>query len=382
MKRCTILVLYDKDGIFDEYVFFLIKELRSVSHHIIAVVNGIIKEEYLTKVEKTCDEIVIRENIGFDAGAYKDIMLNHFNDEDLLQYDELIFCNDSFFGPFVPFKEIFAEMDERECDFWGLNFIDFKLFANIQSYFLVFKNKIMKSKTLFDFFKQMPNVNTFHEACTYFENSIFEYIVDMKFTHSTFCPPNNIDIYMNSDKILIDYNFPILKKKCFSSLCYDKNTILNSLTYINSNFKYDLSLITEYINRKYKIDLNIGFIESYRIDSEKLLQVEILKGTKCENEEIIDFIDGYDNIYLYGTGMYTVSFMHKFRKYKHKIKGMIVSNGYKKEDTCMGYEIIEYEKFLDKNKGCKYGIIVTPRKYKELGITEIVGNNKNILYLW
>lgn len=49
-------------------------------------------------------------------------MINNLvNEGRLEQYDEIIFLNDSVFGPFYPFGEMFLKMEERkELDFWGV----------------------------------------------------------------------------------------------------------------------------------------------------------------------------------------------------------------------------------------------------------------------
>ncbi|WP_457743350.1 rhamnan synthesis F family protein [Sulfurimonas sp.] len=93
-------------------------------------------------------EVIKRKNIGYDFYSYK-VGLQYL---DLSLYDELIICNDSSFGPLIPMINIFEQMNNQECDFWGIT--DSNLIAyHLQSYFLVFKKKSLYS----DVFKHFWN---------------------------------------------------------------------------------------------------------------------------------------------------------------------------------------------------------------------------------
>ena len=73
MERLGILVFYDKNGIFSEYIEYLLIALKEVVTYQIVIVNGFIQLESEKKLSRISDEVLIRENKGFDAGAYKDI---------------------------------------------------------------------------------------------------------------------------------------------------------------------------------------------------------------------------------------------------------------------------------------------------------------------
>lgn len=108
MKRLGIFVFYDKDGIVDNYIDYLLEDLSKSLSDLIIVVNGILNDNGKKIFLRYTDRIVIRKNIGFDAGAYVDILLNYIGQENLKKWDELILCNDTFYGPFIPFSDIFA----------------------------------------------------------------------------------------------------------------------------------------------------------------------------------------------------------------------------------------------------------------------------------
>ena len=96
-KRLAIYCFYDKDGIVDDYVVFFLRALRKTVSRICCVVNGRLTENGRKALLSCTDELTERENTGFDAWAYA-FFANGRIDE-LREYDELVLCNNSFFGP-------------------------------------------------------------------------------------------------------------------------------------------------------------------------------------------------------------------------------------------------------------------------------------------
>ena len=141
MERLGIFVFYDREGIVDSYIDYLLCDLRKCLSYLIIVVNGKVDILGYDIFSKYADQIVIRNNKGFDIGAYKEIIEDLHQKKEMRKWDEIVFCNDTFYGPFIPFTQIFDEMAQRQVDFWGLNYIDNSFLSHIQSYFLVFGKK-------------------------------------------------------------------------------------------------------------------------------------------------------------------------------------------------------------------------------------------------
>ena len=111
MKRFGIFLCFDVDGIIDDYIYYMLDDICQNLEELIIVSNGYLNEESMSRLKKyTEHDIVIRDNIGFDAGAWRDVMLN-VGFIKLTKFDEIILFNDSFFGPIYPFKEMFDKMD-------------------------------------------------------------------------------------------------------------------------------------------------------------------------------------------------------------------------------------------------------------------------------
>ena len=72
IKRCAIFLFYDKDGIVDDYVINLLECLKKSVDDILVVCNGIIPEESQLKFRTVTQDILIRDNAGFDVGGYRE----------------------------------------------------------------------------------------------------------------------------------------------------------------------------------------------------------------------------------------------------------------------------------------------------------------------
>ena len=105
MYRSCIFCIYKKNSHLPRDVEYLIRDLKSVLDYLVIVVNGDLVE--IEALSQLADKVIQRVNTGFDAGAYKFGLHDADVKKAVLKSDELILCNDTFYGPFVPFCDIF-----------------------------------------------------------------------------------------------------------------------------------------------------------------------------------------------------------------------------------------------------------------------------------
>ena len=118
-RRLCVFSFYDERGIVDDYVVYFLKELGRFTERIVLLSNGPLSKQGEAALQGVVSEIVLRPNEGFDVLAYKQgLFAIDFDREGL--YDEVLMVNHTCYGPVYPFAELFAAMDARACDFWGV----------------------------------------------------------------------------------------------------------------------------------------------------------------------------------------------------------------------------------------------------------------------
>lgn len=99
-KRLTIYMTYNKNGIIDDYIVYMLKQLVNVSSDIIVVSNKKLKQREKEKIAFV-SEYIERGNEKFDVGAYSQVIKELYDKRQIYEYDELVLINDSVFGPFL-----------------------------------------------------------------------------------------------------------------------------------------------------------------------------------------------------------------------------------------------------------------------------------------
>src|SRR5574344_1215747 len=103
-NRIAIFAHFDKDNIIDDYVVYFLKALKSVSDKIIFVSANDLSDFEIKKVDNICEKIISEKHDEYDFGSYKRGFLYLL--ENNIEPDELIFANDSCFGPIFSFTEV------------------------------------------------------------------------------------------------------------------------------------------------------------------------------------------------------------------------------------------------------------------------------------
>jgi len=211
-KRLGIFFFYDEDGIVDDYLPYYLKDLNENLDELLVVVNGCLNEVSAASIKTITNNILIRENIGFDVWAYKD-GLSHYGWGALNSYDEIVFANFTNFGPIYPFQEAFGEMRSRDVDFWGLTkhyghpFDPYNkckygyIPAHIQSSFIVVRKSMFSSEQYQTFWDTMPMIKGYEDSiCSY------EAIFTKDFESYGF----RSDVYVDTDDLQYCHNYPLM----------------------------------------------------------------------------------------------------------------------------------------------------------------------------
>lgn len=368
MHTLGVLVIYDPQGIIDDYLIFYTKSLIEAVEDLIIVINGNVEPDGYKNLLNITDKIIVRENKGYDAGGYK-AALNEYGEKFFLKYDQVVFSNDTCFGPFIPFKTIFERMNKEEGDFWGFEYLDNDLFSIMGTFFIVFRKSVVSD--VYDFFIHLDTDNmSRNDVVRIAELGLFHYLVGKGYKLNCFSSVDNYDMYKSPNFCTIKCGVPIMKKRCFDPIKYHKDNCIDLLKYLFDSSLYNVQYILDVVDRKYNIkyDLEYEFKRNLSLEEIKIPCLKTLK-------EILGFINNAMDVYIYGAGMYGKYMYERLKDYMN-ITGFVLSDDQYVDDYINGVKVYRYSDLcLD---DCK--VIVAIKESNE--IRSRIGNHNNILYLF
>ncbi|WP_455133364.1 rhamnan synthesis F family protein [Microbacterium aurum] len=224
--RLLIYVVYDRRGDVEEYIPYALTALRAQCQRIVVVVNGKLTDAGRSVLEKVSDEIVVRENRGYDIWGYK-AGLDAVGD-DLLDFDEVILANDTWFGPIRPFAPVFEQMDAASLHFWGLTDhvrVEPNPFTggdylpyHLQSYWFAARRTLFESAQWRDYWRDLPALDSYADAVVKHEATFTELLTSWGFVGEVVFPTitdrieNHAVLYAGQ---LIEQGCPTLKRRAF-----------------------------------------------------------------------------------------------------------------------------------------------------------------------
>jgi len=157
LKRHAVYVHFHPEGIVADFVVAQLRELSRLGFRITFVSNSPqIDGKLISIVAPVCREIILRRNTGYDFGAYRDGIMSI---PDLLATECLILANDSVYGPLYPLDEMLGRCDPEVFDVWGATDSE-EISYHLQSYFLVFYSRAIRSRAFWRFWFWFPNIDS------------------------------------------------------------------------------------------------------------------------------------------------------------------------------------------------------------------------------
>lgn len=360
MKRLVIFMFYDPEGIVDSYISDLLKGIRPYADYLLAVSNGGINQG-ISYIESYADEVIIRSNQGYDAGAYKDVILQLISSGRISGYHQLVLFNDTIYGFFYPLSELFQVVDaDADVDMWGMTEHSGRgeregipLSWHLQGYFLLIQNRLLHSREFYDFWKGLEYPKDYTSAIFSYEIGLSQYFLKKGYVLKSVYDTERIGISRDNEfgnlyfshiyELVTKLRYPVLKVKSVENM-----SGLETLRYIESRNLFDTKGIWEHYKRRIE-NRTVGndTYDLYALDR---------------------FCKRYPSLYIYGNGDIGK------RIYKH-----IVSQGYHltgflvtKKNATHDLEQNVFE-FYHRDLGKECGIIVGMKKeYREEVIEQIL----------
>lgn len=227
IRRIAVYLFFDPLGHVDDYVIYALDKLGEHVDHIQVVSNSPVDAAGLRKLQVVADDVWVRENQGFDVGAYRDALMR-IGSEQLAAYDELVLLNYTFFAPISPFANLFKRMDAMDVDFWGIT-EHAEVVPNpitgvgtmprhIQSHWIAVRRRMFESQAWSEYWSEMPDITSYNDSILYHESRFTSYFSEVGFSYAVAYPlenyPSDHPVFDNAALLLRD-GCPILKRRIF-----------------------------------------------------------------------------------------------------------------------------------------------------------------------
>lgn len=382
MKRIALYCFYDRDGIADSETYRQLRQLQRAADEIIIIINGAITDE--SCFDCITRHIVKRENLGYDAGAYREVFCSEHYRQMISGCDELIVCNNSFYGPFLPLTEIFAQMDGSKADFWGITSSEKNLVEHVQSYFLVFRKPVLNSDILFRYFREkISGALGYDEVCSVFENGLFNALTEQGYRYDALVKNISCDLYVNPVGSLLLDHVPIVKKKVFYGEFYQEEKVKDVLACLFHLYGHAAEAVLENLKKRYGYNLCITEIQNRHVQEKlhsDISQIERL----IPKRRIMGFIKKAKKIFIYGTDSLA---MHVYRSVisipgNPSLEGFIVPKGKKTDrEKLYGYPTFAPEELRQRSSKAHILICVEEGQAGE-AYKQLSGMDASLLCVW
>ena len=149
-RRACVFAHYDPRGEVADYVLYYLDALASEVEELVLVSTAALNASAREQLARRPIQLIVRENRGYDFCSYR----AGIDELDVAQFDELVICNDSVFGPFRPLSELFRRAASSSANLLGLT-ASTEIAFHLQSYFLVFRSPLLSSTCFTDFWKEL-----------------------------------------------------------------------------------------------------------------------------------------------------------------------------------------------------------------------------------
>ncbi len=268
-KRLFIFAFYDTAGIVDDYILYMLAAMRPFCKKQIVVVNGVLNPAGAAALNEVCDKVLLRENKGFDITGYRHGLISEA--ENLAEYDEVIFYNQTIFGPVCPLNEMFDTMAKKDIDFWGLtrhkgaksatwNTED-AFGAHLQSYFFAVRGPMLADGRFLEYWQNLPPIESYWDAVAKHEVLFTRHFENCGYKWASYVNTEGLDPYNDYPLmgmpvyVLQNLKCPFFKRKSFTMNPLEYSTVPQGAaagalySYIKTKTAYPIGLATRNILR-------------------------------------------------------------------------------------------------------------------------------------
>lgn len=188
--KVAIFSHYDRDNIIDEYVINYLKSIFELGFDIVFISTAEqLSQNEIDKIKVYCRDVLVKENIGYDFGAWQTGIT--YLAEEIDKYDSLILCNDSVYAPLFSLNEMFIKM-QGKYDFWGIT-DSYEIHHHLQSYFMVFNQNVVSSDTFKNIWKTYRVYKIKRNIILQYEIGLSQKLLINGYSMGAYCPYSELE---------------------------------------------------------------------------------------------------------------------------------------------------------------------------------------------
>lgn len=277
MKRLLLYVHFNKNNQLSSHVEYQLQKMKPLFSKVVFISNSQLSDYHKqTLFDKVLvDDIIIRDNIGFDFAAWRDGMAA-VGFESLSEYDNVTIMNDTCFGPLWDMKPYFLTYeDDGKVDFWGLtNNRQTKEFAeHIQSYFISFKKSVLSNETFLQFWRSIQDFTDVQDVIKNYETQVTTSLLKEGFRYK--CIFNTVtadtsgmlhaDFSYYNPTVILKHQVPFIKVKAIDA---NQSIAPYLLQAIKNQTDYPVDLIVSHMSEIHYPDAPYLLSQKYLVKQE------------------------------------------------------------------------------------------------------------------
>ena len=214
-RELCLFVTFSAQSEIKSYVASHIRSFVEKNIDVVLIINTENFDQPIKNIESIPQGVAIcvRENKGFDFGAWSQVM----SELDFTKVDRLYWVNDSIYGPLndESFNMLIDKVRNSKSDFIGLT-LNNKPIIHLQSYFLVFNKRILNCKDFFIYVKNIMYFPVKSLVIEFYEIRLTQFLKNLGFSYESIYQlkeKNGKNIVYKFPRELVEVSFPYVKTR-------------------------------------------------------------------------------------------------------------------------------------------------------------------------
>lgn len=154
--KIVLFMHFDGRGMVRAQLLDYMRDLHANGRTVVFVSNAAkLTPASLEALREICAVVILRRNIGYDFGAWRDAV--DYLGLPRADTEEVILANDSVFGPLLPLGDTLRRLDYAKADIWGLT-ESWQVRYHLQSFFLAFGPAALRAPAWAKFWRSVRPV--------------------------------------------------------------------------------------------------------------------------------------------------------------------------------------------------------------------------------